>query len=80
MSTSILDHAFGTKGVHYESTSHEGNTVIIRAQLTDQHVKCPECGCRKAGFKGRKRRKILLSPMGRKMCYMDQAPSSAEMS
>jgi transposase len=71
MSTSILYHAFGIKGIHYESTSHKGDTVVISARLTDQHTKCPDCGYRKAIFKGAKHRKILLSPMGRKKCYLD---------
>ena len=71
MSTSILYHAFGIKGIHYESTSYEGDAIVIRAWLTDQHVKCPECGCRQTTFKGHKRRKILMSPMGRKRCYLD---------
>lgn len=71
MSTSILYHAFGIKGIHYESTSYEGDAIVISARLTDQHIKCPECGHRKAAFKGHKRRKILLSPMGRKRCYLD---------
>jgi transposase len=71
MSTSILYHAFGIKGIHYESTSYEGNAILISARLTDQYIKCPECGCRKATFKGCKRRKVLMSPMGRKKCYLD---------
>lgn len=71
MSTSILYHAFGIKGIHYESTRYEGDAIVIGARLTDQHIKCPECGHRKASFKGSKRRKILLSPMGRKRCFLD---------
>jgi len=71
MSTSILYHAFGIKGIHYESTSYKGDAIVISARLTNQHIKCPECGCRRATFKGAKHRKILLSPMGRKKCYLD---------
>jgi hypothetical protein len=33
--------------------------------MTDQHVKCPNCGDRKAAFKGQKRRLLQMSPMGR---------------
>lgn len=71
MSTSILYHAFGLKGIHYEFTRHEGDCIVIGARLTDQHIKCPEYGHRKAAFKGSRRRKILLSPMGLKRCYLD---------
>ena len=71
MSTSIVYHAFGIKGIHYESTRYEGDAVVISARLTDQRIKCPHCGCQKVTFKGCKRRKVLLSPMGRKKCYLD---------
>ena len=71
MSTSLLYHVFGIKGIHYKSTSYDGDAIVMNAQLTDQHTKCPGCGCRKATFKGCKQRKILLSPMGRKRCYLN---------
>ena len=52
MSTSILYHAFGIKGIHYESTRYKGDAVVISARLTDQHINCPHCSCRKATFTG----------------------------
>ncbi len=44
--TSIQYHAFGIKGIHYETARHEGNAVVISARVADKHIKCPHCGCR----------------------------------
>ncbi len=71
MSTSILYHAFGLKGIHYESTHFFGDSILISARTTDQYVRCPQCGEKKATFKGQKRRLFRLSPMGRKRCFLD---------
>lgn len=71
MSTSILYHAFGLKSVHYEATHFSGDSITINAQMTDQHVKCPECGGRRATFKGQKRRLFRMSPIGRKHCFLN---------
>lgn len=65
MSTSILYHAFGLRGIHYEATRYISDSIVIEARLTDQSVKCPECSGRKAVFKGHKRRLLRMSPMGR---------------
>jgi hypothetical protein len=33
MSTSILYHAFGLKGIHYESTRYFGDCILIEANI-----------------------------------------------
>ncbi len=71
MSTSILYHAFGLKGIHYESSHFSGDCIYINAQMTDQYVRCPECTNRQASFKGQKRRLLRMSPIGRKRCFLD---------
>lgn len=71
MSTSILYHAFGLKGIHYEATRYFGDCILIGARMTDQIVKCPRCSARRAIFKGQKRRRLQLSPLGRKRCFLD---------
>ena len=71
MSTSILYHAFGLKGIHYESSHFFGDCIYINARMTDQYVRCPECRHRKATFKGQKRRLLRMSPIGRKKCFLD---------
>lgn len=71
MSTSILYHAFGLKGIHYESTHFLGDCIYINARMTDQYVRCPECRNRQASFKGQKRRLLRMGPIGRKKCFLD---------
>jgi transposase len=71
MSTSILYHAFGLKGIHYESSHFSGDCIYINARMTDQFVRCPECRNRRASFKGQKRRLLRMSPIGRKRCFLD---------
>lgn len=71
MSTSILYHALGLKGIHYESSRFFGNCIYINARMRDQYVRRPECRNRKATFKGRKRRLLRMSPVGRKRCFLD---------
>ena len=70
MSTLLLYHAFGLKGIRYISTDYYMDSVILTAEMTDQCIKCPDCGCRKASFKGRKTRWFRMSPIGRKKSYL----------
>lgn len=42
MSTSILYHAFGLKGIHYESTEYVQDCIVIRAWLARLAIKCPK--------------------------------------
>lgn len=71
MSTSILYHAFGLKGIHYEATEYVEDCILIRARLARLVIKCPHCGGRQATFKDQKRRLLRLGPMGRKRCFLD---------
>jgi transposase len=71
MSTSILYHAFGLKGIHYESTQYIQDSIVIGARLSRVTIKCPHCGSREATFKDQKRRLLRMSPMGRKRCFLD---------
>jgi transposase len=71
MSTSLLYHAFLLKGIQYQSTQYLEDRIIFAAQMTDQYIKCPCCGCRKAAFKGRKTRQFLMGLMGRKKCVLE---------
>lgn len=70
MSTSILYHAFGLKGIHYTSTHYSSDAVILRAEMTDALIQCPKCSCRKATMKGQKTRWFFMSPIGRKKCIL----------
>jgi len=70
MSTSILYHAFGLKGIQHESLRYFGNSVLFSARPTDRYLKCPRCGEKSTVFKGHKRRLFRMSPMGRKRCFL----------
>ena len=70
MSTSLLYHAFNLKGIRYRSVRFSDG-IVFKARMTDQCLKCPECGYRQFILKGVKTRRFLLSPMGRKHCRLD---------
>jgi transposase len=71
MSTSILYHAFGLKGIEYRATHYVADRIIFSAGMNDRWVRCPQCGCRDASFKGQKRRWFYMSPIGRKKCMLE---------
>jgi transposase len=71
MSTSILYHAFGLKGIEYKSTSFVADRIIFSAEMNDQWVRCPQCGSRDMIFKGQRRRWFYMSPIGRKKCMLE---------
>ncbi len=71
MSTSILYHAFGLKGIEYKATHFVADRIIFSAEMNDQWVRCPQCGCRQTTFKGRKRRWFYMTPIGRKKCMLE---------
>lgn len=71
MSTSILYHAFGLRGIEYRATHFVADRIIFSAEMNDQCVRCPQCGCRDASFKGQKRRWFHMSPIGRKKCMLE---------
>lgn len=70
MSTSVLYHAFGLKGIRHTSTHYRSDAVIFRAEMTDALIRCTRCGCRKATYKGQKTRWFFMSPIGRKQCLL----------
>jgi transposase len=70
MSTSILYHAFGLKGIRHTSTHFKSDALIFRAEMTDDFIRCPKCGFRQASFKGQKTRWFFMSLIGRKKCML----------
>lgn len=71
MPKSILYHAFGIKGVTYQSTYYLGNAVFFQVEATDRYVRCPECGHRHCIFRGRKTRWLRMPPIGRKQAITE---------
>ena len=71
MSTSILYHAFGLKGIVYRATDFFADTLIFRAEMNKQVIRYPDWGCRRIIFKGLKRWWFQMGPVGRKKCLPD---------
>jgi transposase len=71
MSTSLLYHAFGLKGVKYISTEYKNGSTIFRAEVTSSIENCPACGSwdtvHRQGFK---ERMLRLVPMGMRPTYL----------
>ena len=71
MSTSLLYHAFGLKGVKYISTEYKNGSTIFRAEVTSAIESCPACGSwETAHQKGFKERMLRLVPMGMRPTYL----------
>lgn len=71
MSTSLLYHAFGLKGVKYICTKYERGSTIFHAELTDRMERCPECSShRTIRRKGSKFRWLRMVPIGRRPTFM----------
>jgi len=70
MSTSTLYHAFQIDGVKYKSTSYEESALIFNAEMSEKYLYCPRCKSRDISFKGQKKRKFHLPPIGGKKCFL----------
>lgn len=71
MSTSLLYHAFGLKGVKYIGTEYKHGSTIFRAEVTSTIENCPACGSWETVHqKGFKERRLRLVPMGMHPTYL----------
>jgi transposase len=71
MSTSLLYHAFGLKGVKYIRTEYEKGSTIFRAEVTSAIEKCPVCrSWETIRKKGRKERMLRLVPIGMRPTFV----------
>lgn len=71
MSTSLLYHAFGLKGIEYKSTKFIKGRIFITADIKEHFIQCPACGGIRITFKGQKIRQFIMSPIGRKKCFLN---------
>jgi len=72
MSTSLLYHAFGLRGVKYISTRYIHGTVIFHCEVTRSIERCPECNSWKTHRKkGTKNRLLRMIPIGARPCFLD---------
>jgi len=71
MSTSLLYHAYGLKGVKYISTEYKNGCTMFRAEVTSTIENYPACGIWETVHqKGFKERMIRLLPMGMRPTYL----------
>jgi transposase len=70
MSTSILYHAFGVRGVKYRRTRYEKGAVHFEAEMTDKLAICPVCRSPDVVYKGSKVRSLRMLPIGRKKVWL----------
>ena len=72
MSTSLLYHAFGLKGVKYISTKYIAGSVIFHAEVTHSIERCPECNSWKTHRgKGTKNRLLKMIPIGARPNFLN---------
>lgn len=71
MSTSLLYHAFGLKGVKYNKTVYENGLTVFEAEVTKVIEKCPACKSpRTLRRKGTKQRVLRMVPIGRRPTFL----------
>jgi transposase len=71
MSTSLLYHAFGIKGVKYISTKYKNGTTIFHSEVTNSIECCPECkSCNTKRKKGMKVREFKMTPIGSRQTFL----------
>ncbi len=72
MSTSLLYHGFGLKGVKYISTQYINGSVIFHAEVTRSIERCPECNSWKTHRKkGTKHRFLRMIPIGARPSFLN---------
>jgi transposase len=71
MSTSLLYHAFGIKGVKYISTKYKNGTTLFHTEVSKSIECCPECKSRNTKRKkGMKIREFKMTPIGSREAFM----------
>lgn len=71
MSTSLLYHAFGLKGVKYISTEYVNGSVIFHAEVTSKVECCPECNSDKTHRKQESKIRVLnMLPVGARPTFL----------
>lgn len=72
MSTSLIYHAFGIKGVKYIRTEYKKGNTIFYAEVTARLEKCPVCKSRRTIHrKGSKHRLIRMVPVGKRHSFLN---------
>ena len=70
MSTSLLYHAFGLKGVDHLGTEYKDGAVFFRIKTKDSFLQCGNCGSKDVIKKGIIKRKFKTVPIGLKEVFL----------
>jgi len=71
MSTSILYHAFGIRGVKHCCTRFEQGEIIFEVVMTEALAICPVCGSPDVIYKGACVRGLRMVPLGSRRVWLD---------
>ena len=71
MSTSLLYHAFGVRGYHYQRTDFAGGGVTFTITQPRESYACAVCGSGDVIGKGKHRRRLRTLPIGGKPVYLE---------
>jgi transposase len=66
MSTSLLYHAFGLVGYHYQSQHFHEGKVTFRIEQPRERLCCSQCGCQDVWVRGHEERTFRTVPIGAK--------------
>jgi transposase len=66
MSTSLLYHAFGIVGYHYQSQHFHEGKVTFRIEQPRERLCCSQCGCQDVWVRGHEERTFRTVPIGAK--------------
>jgi transposase len=66
MSTSLLYHAFGIVGYHYQSQHFHEGKVTFRIEQPRERLCCSQCGCQDVWVRGHEERTFRTLPIGAK--------------
>jgi transposase len=70
MSTSLLYHAFGIVGYHYQSQHFHEGKVTFHIEQPRERLRCSQCGCEDVWSRGHEPRTFRTLPIGSKPTFV----------
>ena len=71
MSTSLLYHAFGLRGVHYTKAEYKEGRTIFGAELPTENLRCATCQSPRVILRGKKLRRFRCVPIGNRIIEVE---------
>ena len=70
MSTSLLYHSFGLRGIRYRATRYQKGRIVFEAELAKKLIVCSQCNSRRVTKEGSKNRLLHMPPINLKPTYL----------